>query len=345
MHEGDETNGRGTDGTLFRQPVERRRLDDLITVGAGVGIAPIVGHAEQNVRPLVFRSCAEGCAECDEDRQPDGSKRVPPGHVALCKGREFEAGNCGWLAGRIPISAAARAGSTCRRQSPNDWRLRKRVRLGLRIGGQAVLRGYSRIGPPDDRRSAPAEPRPPSRKARRMRVAPLVLLAFLASLVAPATAAAQAPAAGQRPNILFIIFDDWNGNARRGVRLLAGSRRRTSIASPARESCSATAFTSNPKCSPCRASILTGRNTWQLEEAVCHNGIFPSQVRRLSRPARTGRLHASGLPGKGWGPGDFKTPAARTRNPAGPSFDKHTHQAAAHGVGQNDYAAQLRKLS
>jgi len=33
-------------------------------------------------------------------------------------------------------------------------------------------------------------------------------------------------------------------------------------------------YTSNPKCSPCRASILTGRNTWQLEEACNHFGNF-----------------------------------------------------------------------
>ena len=31
------------------------------------------------------------------------------------------------------------------------------------------------------------------------------------------------------------------------------------------------------KCSPCRASILTGRNTWQLEEAVSHGGLFPAK--------------------------------------------------------------------
>ncbi len=31
------------------------------------------------------------------------------------------------------------------------------------------------------------------------------------------------------------------------------------------------AYTSNAKCSPSRASILTGRNTWQLEEACIYN--------------------------------------------------------------------------
>ena len=36
-------------------------------------------------------------------------------------------------------------------------------------------------------------------------------------------------------------------------------------------------FTSNPKCSPCRATILTGRNTWQLKEAINHYSIFPNE--------------------------------------------------------------------
>src|SRR5437899_3573848 len=85
-------------------------------------------------------------------------------------------------------------------------------------------------------------------------------------------AAAQQPA---RPNILFIIFDDWNGSTH------AGAYGCTWIKTPnfdrvAREGVLfRSAFTSNPKCSPCRASILTGRNTWQLKEAVSHGGYFP----------------------------------------------------------------------
>ncbi len=35
------------------------------------------------------------------------------------------------------------------------------------------------------------------------------------------------------------------------------------------------AFTSNPKCSTRRATILNGRNRWELKEAVSHNGLFP----------------------------------------------------------------------
>ncbi len=95
------------------------------------------------------------------------------------------------------------------------------------------------------------------------------------------------------------------------------------------------AFTSNPKCSPCRASILTGRNTWQLEEAACHNGIFPAKF-AVYPDLLEKAGYTVGLTGKGWGPGDFKT-GGRTRNPAGPSFDKLTQQVPATGIGKNDY--------
>src|SRR6185503_15021971 len=105
---------------------------------------------------------------------------------------------------------------------------------------------------------------------------PLVkLITFFALVLAicSPTIAAQNAA---RPNILFIIFDDWNGSTH------AGAYGCTWIKTPnfdrvAKEGVLfKSAFTSNPKCSPCRATILTGRNTWQLKEAVSHGGIFPS---------------------------------------------------------------------
>ena len=88
-------------------------------------------------------------------------------------------------------------------------------------------------------------------------------------------ASSLAAQATRRPNILFIIFDDWSHGH-------AGAYGCTWIKTPnfdrvAREGVLFTnCFTSNPKCSPCRASILTGRNTWQLKEAVSHFSIFPN---------------------------------------------------------------------
>lgn len=147
--------------------------------------------------------------------------------------------------------------------------------------------------------------------------------------------------AADRPNILFIIFDDWNGSTH------AGAYGCDWVKTPnfdriAREGVLfKNAFTSNPKCSPCRASILTGRNTWQLEEAVCHGGYFPAKF-EVYPDLLEKSGYTVGLTGKGWGPGDFKGLAKRTRNPAGPSFDSaKMPEVPASGIGMLDYAKNL----
>jgi arylsulfatase A-like enzyme len=162
---------------------------------------------------------------------------------------------------------------------------------------------------------------------------------LLAPWIGRALPAAQV---AQRPNILFIIFDDWNGSTH------AGAYGCTWIKTPnfdriAREGVLfKNAFTSNPKCSPCRASILTGRNTWQLKEAVSHGGLFPTGF-EVYPDLLEQAGYVVGLTGKGWGPGDFRT-SGRTRNPAGPSFDNLTQQPVAGGIGRNDYAGNFAEF-
>src|SRR3954470_12657140 len=132
--------------------------------------------------------------------------------------------------------------------------------------------------------------------------------------VAAAAYAAQTSGT-KRPNVLFCIADDWGFGH-------AGAYGCKWINTPAfdrvaREGVLFTrAFTSNPKCSPCRATILTGRNTWQLKEASCHNGIFPPKF-AVYPDILEQAGYTVGLTGKGWGPGEFRL-GGRTRNPAGP---------------------------
>lgn len=164
----------------------------------------------------------------------------------------------------------------------------------------------------------------------------LFLLALFVLALAPLSRAEAAATA--RPNILFIIFDDWGWQH-------AGAYGCNWVKTPnfdrvAKEGVLfKNAFTSNPKCSPCRATILTGRNTWQLEEAVCHNGIFPPKF-AVYPDLLESSGYTVGLTGKGWGPGDFKL-NGRTRNPAGPSFDAEKTVPPAKGIGKNDYAANF----
>ena len=146
--------------------------------------------------------------------------------------------------------------------------------------------------------------------------------------------------AAERPNVLFIIFDDWNGSTH------AGAYGCDWVKTPnfdriAREGVLfKNAFTSNPKCSPCRATILTGRNTWQLEEAVSHGGLFPKNY-EVYPDLLEKAGYTVGLTGKGWGPGDFKTLAGRTRNPAGPGFDAKTQAVPAAGISKSDYVGNF----
>ncbi|MES2506241.1 MAG: sulfatase, partial [Verrucomicrobiota bacterium] len=157
---------------------------------------------------------------------------------------------------------------------------------------------------------------------------------FLLTLFASLGLLGTCAEAADRPNVLFIIFDDWGWRD-------AGAYGSTWVKTPnfdriAKEGILfKNAYTSNPKCSPCRASILTGRNTWQLEEASCHNGLFPPKFAVYPDLVQAAG-YSLGLTGKGWGPGDFKL-NGRTQNPAGPSFDSHTVVPPAKGMGKNDY--------
>ena len=153
------------------------------------------------------------------------------------------------------------------------------------------------------------------------------------SAAAAATMTAGAQTA-KRPNVLFIIFDDWGfGHASAyGAKWV----KTPGFDRVAKEGALFThAFTSNPKCSPCRASILTGRNSWQTKEAVSHNSLFPNEF--AVYPAAMEKAgYFVGLTGKGWGPGDFKS-TGWPHNPAGKSYDAKKTKPPYSGIGPNDY--------
>lgn len=162
----------------------------------------------------------------------------------------------------------------------------------------------------------------------------LSLLAFL-FLYAFTFGSPLRAATASRPNFLFIIADDWgNNNAS-----IFGTKW---INTPgfdriAREGILfKNAFTSNPKCSPCRATILTGRNSWQLEEASCHNGLFPAKF-AVYPDLLENSGYFVGYTGKGWGPGDYKLGGFK-RNPAGPTFSQFKVKPPYSGIGKIDYS-------
>ena len=171
--------------------------------------------------------------------------------------------------------------------------------------------------------------------SRSTRARFLLVLGMCGALCGPRTTAQARDTDAKRPNILLVIADDWSyGNA--------GAYGCQWINTPAFDRVAregvlfSHAFTNNPKCSPCRASLLTGRNTWQLEEAMCHFGVFPAKW-----PVYPDLLEQAGYKvghtGKGWGPGDFKA-GGFTRNPAGPAYQAYKLKPALQGVGATDFA-------
>jgi arylsulfatase A-like enzyme len=118
-----------------------------------------------------------------------------------------------------------------------------------------------------------------------------------------------------RPNILFAIADDASHFSAYG---------HTFVNTPnfdrvARDGVLFTsAFTTNPKCAPSRASILTGRHTWQNRESCLHWNYWPDDLAVFPDLLEDAGYHV-GFTGKGWAPGDWKR-CGRTRNPAGNQY-------------------------
>ena len=80
----------------------------------------------------------------------------------------------------------------------------------------------------------------------------------------------------KRPNILFCISDDqsWPHASAYGCQWV----NTPAFDRVAREGILFNnAFTPNAKCAPSRAAILTGRYSWQLQEACNHLCFFPSE--------------------------------------------------------------------
>lgn len=149
--------------------------------------------------------------------------------------------------------------------------------------------------------------------------------------------------AADRPNILFIIADD----ASRDSFGVYGS---TYVSTPgfdriANEGVLFTqAYNCNPKCAPARACLLTGRYSWQLEEACNHNPTLSDRWQFFPYLLESDGYHI-GYTGKGWGPGIWKGTNAgqskTTDNPAGHPWNQLKKKPPYKGINSIDYAANF----
>lgn len=163
-------------------------------------------------------------------------------------------------------------------------------------------------------------------------------LGACSALLASGIAGVQAAAA---PNILIAISDDQSY----AYTSFAGCK---AVNTPAFDRLAReglffrNAFAASPGCSPSRASLLTGRHTWQIEQAGTHASSFPT-----NHVVFPDLLEAAGYwigyTGKGWGPGNWRI-SGRTRNPAGPEFNRRTAAVPFKGINHTDYAANFEEF-
>ncbi|MFW5773596.1 MAG: sulfatase [Tangfeifania sp.] len=139
-----------------------------------------------------------------------------------------------------------------------------------------------------------------------------------------------------RPNILFAIADDasWKHFGAYGcdwVETPAFDRVAESGILFTR------AYTPNAKCAPSRSCILTGRNSWQLEEAANHSPFFPAKFKTYAE-ALGENGYWVGSVAKGWAPGDPGEINGKRRELTGPKFDEFKTEPPAKHINNNDYA-------
>ena len=100
------------------------------------------------------------------------------------------------------------------------------------------------------------------------------------------------------------------------------------------------AYTPNAKCAPSRACILTGRNSWQLEQAANHWCFFPEKFKTYTEVlAENG--YFVGYTAKGWAPGIPGEINGKQRQLTGIPFDKRKTMPPAKHIANTDYAANF----
>ncbi len=163
------------------------------------------------------------------------------------------------------------------------------------------------------------------------------MMRFVFALFLPLVASIVARAATP-PNILFAIADDWGAHAGAyGTRWV----KTPNFDRVAREGVLfKNAYTPNAKCAPSRACILTGRNSWQLEEAANHICYFPAKFKGWGE-ALAEQGWFVGHTTKGWGPGVANDAAGKPRQLTGRAFNAKKLTPPTTGIGNADYAANF----
>ena len=143
----------------------------------------------------------------------------------------------------------------------------------------------------------------------------------------------------ERPNILFCIADDQSYPH-------AGAYGCDWVSTPSFDMIASKgmlftrAFTPMAKCCPSRSSIITGRNTWQLEAAANHVCFFPPKFKSYGE-VLTENGYFVGHTVKGWGPGVALNEKGEKRQMVGPQFNEVKIDPPTEFISGVDYAANF----
>lgn len=144
----------------------------------------------------------------------------------------------------------------------------------------------------------------------------------------------------QRPNILFCIADDASFPH-------MGAYRTSWVKTPGFDRVAEegllfmNAYTPNAKCAPSRSVVLTGRNSWQLEEAANHWNNFPAKFKTYVE-ALGENGYVTGHTGKGWGPGIPGEINGKTRELTGKPYREFMEEAPTKNMSGIDYTANFK---
>ena len=165
------------------------------------------------------------------------------------------------------------------------------------------------------------------------------LLSFLSfgGLCAKSTASQNAVPT-QRPNILLAISDDqsWPHTGAYGCQL---------VDTPAFDEIAkrgvlfSHAFCAASQCSISRATLLTGRYPWQLQEAGIQASLFPANLAVYTDLLAEVGYHV-GYTGKPWGPGNWQA-GGRSSNPSGKPYNSRRLKPPTAQISTIDYAANF----
>ncbi len=142
----------------------------------------------------------------------------------------------------------------------------------------------------------------------------------------------------EKPNILFFIMDDASKHM--------GAYGCNWVNTPAFDRVAhqgvlfTNAYTPNAKCAPSRSALLTGRNSWQLEEAANHVLNFPAKFKTFPEVLRENG-YATAFTGKGWGPGDPGMIDGQRRLLIGEEYNDIRSEPWTKHISNKDYAANF----